>query len=168
MCAKSHVLLEIFAKVQNANCAIPRQTLSKYYYEQHFHSSTRSAMISHRVIVRPKKRYNTGEKTPKSQINPILPPHRGRLSEFQSMFFQYNPPSNTYKVSSENTVDTDYADRVLEMHMSCICEETHEIESWSLSWQMASHQHLEKPETRIYQLCKKHRTASERLSGSHV
>ena len=32
MCAKSHVLLEIFAKAQKASCAIPRQSLAKYYY----------------------------------------------------------------------------------------------------------------------------------------
>ena len=30
--AKSHVLQEIFAKAQNASCAIPRQSLAKYYY----------------------------------------------------------------------------------------------------------------------------------------
>ena len=32
-------------------------------------------MVSQRVIFRPPKRYKTGEKTPKSQIDPILPPY---------------------------------------------------------------------------------------------
>ena len=60
MRVKSHGLLQILTKAQNASCAIPRQSLAKYYYQQHIHSP---------------KLYKIGEKTSKKQIDSILPPY---------------------------------------------------------------------------------------------
>ena len=41
-------------------------------------------MISHRVIFRPQKRYKIGGKTPKRQIDPILPPYRSPLAKVET------------------------------------------------------------------------------------